>query len=161
MLHRQQRTDLCQPKWSAYDLPAVCEQSVSCNTVQDEVEEVEAKLEASEQQPRTKLQRILNRLCTPVFLEALILTFLAGKNPDACRSCLALCCQSVFSCKTRVQYKAALSQWARSSEYSLVHRVAFRHVLALVLASYPLSNFLAEPESESCETWRLLPRTAV
>lgn len=44
---------------------------------QDEVEEVEAKLEASEQQPRTKLQRILSRLCTPVFLEALILTFLA------------------------------------------------------------------------------------
>lgn len=45
---------------------------------QDEVEEVEAKLEASEQQPRTKLLRMLNRLCTPVFLEALILTFLAG-----------------------------------------------------------------------------------
>ncbi|DBA83846.1 TPA: hypothetical protein ACH3X1_006360 [Trebouxia sp. C0004] len=44
---------------------------------QDEVEEVEAKLEASEQQPRTKLQRILDRLCTPVFLEAFILTFLA------------------------------------------------------------------------------------
>lgn len=44
---------------------------------QDEVEEVEAKLEASEQQPQTQLQRILNRLCTPVFLEALILTFLA------------------------------------------------------------------------------------
>lgn len=44
---------------------------------QDEVEEVEAKLEASEQQPRTKLQQVLNRLCTPVFLEALILTFLA------------------------------------------------------------------------------------
>ena len=46
---------------------------------QDEVEEIEAKLEASEQQPRTKLQRMLNRLCTPVFLEALILTFLAGQ----------------------------------------------------------------------------------
>ena len=46
---------------------------------QDEVEEIEAKLEASEQQPRTKLQRMLNRLCTPVFLEALILTFLAGR----------------------------------------------------------------------------------
>lgn len=46
--------------------------------IQDEVEEVEAKLEASEQQPRTKWQRVLMRLCTPVFLEALILTFLAG-----------------------------------------------------------------------------------
>lgn len=48
--------------------------------VQDEVEEVEAKLEASEQQPRTKWQRVLTRLCTPVFLEALILTFLAGQQ---------------------------------------------------------------------------------
>lgn len=47
--------------------------------VQDEVEEVEAKLEASEQQARTKWQRVLTRLCTPVFLEALILTFLAGQ----------------------------------------------------------------------------------
>lgn len=54
--------------------------------VQDEVEEVEAKLEASEQQPRTKLQRILNRLCTPVFLEALILTFLAGITTAAAPS---------------------------------------------------------------------------
>lgn len=47
--------------------------------VQEEVEEVEAKLEASEQQPRTKWQRVLTQLCTPVFLEAFILTFLAGQ----------------------------------------------------------------------------------
>lgn len=53
--------------------------SISVWLTQDEVEEVEAKLEASEQQPRTKLQRVLTRLCTPVFLEALILTFLAGQ----------------------------------------------------------------------------------
>ena len=59
----------------ALGLDARCQNDLA---VQDEVEEVEAKLEASEQQPRTKLQRILNRLCTPVFLEALILTFLAG-----------------------------------------------------------------------------------
>jgi len=65
--------------------------SVSCNNVQDEVEEVEAKLEASEQQPRTKLQRILNRLCTPVFLEGLVLTFLAGKNLESCCVGLAWC----------------------------------------------------------------------
>ncbi len=61
------------------------------NIVQDEVEEVEAKLEASEQQPRTKLQRILNRLCTPVFLEGLVLTFLAGKNLESCCVGLAWC----------------------------------------------------------------------
>ena len=67
----------------------------------------------------------------------------------------------VLSCKTHVQYKAALSQWARSSEYSRIHRVAFRHVLAVMLASYPFSDFLAEPESEICETWSLLARTAV
>ena len=47
--------------------------------LQEEVEEVEAKLEASEQQPRTKWQRVLAQLCTPVFLEAFILTFLAGQ----------------------------------------------------------------------------------
>ena len=46
--------------------------------MQEEVEEVEAKLEASEQQAQTQWQRMLARLCTPVFLEALILTFLAG-----------------------------------------------------------------------------------
>ena len=83
--------------------PLSCpETRVSCNAVQDEVEEVEAKLEASEQQPRTKLQRILTRLCTPVFLEALILTFLAGKSHDACFSCLALCRQSVLFCNIRL-----------------------------------------------------------
>ena len=142
--------------------------SVSCDNVQDEVEEVEAKLEASEQQPRTKLQRILNRLCTPVFLEALILTFLAGKNHDACRSCRALCRQGVLSCVTHLQYKTALSQWARSSDYSLHHRVTFRYVLAVMLASYPFSKFLAEPEFESYDswlnlnlTWTFLLRTAV
>ena len=46
--------------------------------MQEEVEEVEAKLEASEQQAQTQWQRMLARLCTPVFLEALVLTFLAG-----------------------------------------------------------------------------------
>lgn len=64
----------CNPGTSLY-----CT-SVLGNT-QDEVEEVEAKLEASEQQPHTKWQRVLTRLCTPVFLEALILTFLAGQIP--------------------------------------------------------------------------------
>ena len=72
--------------------PCSCQQTnVSCDIVQDEVEEVEAKLEASEQQPRTKLQRILNRLCTPVFLEALILTFLAGKHHGPCCFYVPLC----------------------------------------------------------------------
>lgn len=133
--------------------PSSCLQTcVSCNIVQDEVEEVEAKLEASEQQPRTKLQRILNRLCTPVFLEALILTFLAGENHDACCSCLALCRQSVLSCKTCVQYQAALYQWAGSSEHSQVHNMAFRHEAWACCHACKQSNFLAEAESETCET---------
>lgn len=123
MVHRTQRTDVCQPKRSANARSVVCKQVCP---VQDELEEVEAKLEASEQQPRTKLQRILNRLCTPVFLEALILTFLAGKNHDSCWFCVALCRQSVLSCKTHVQYEAVLSQCAGSSDYSLF-QVAFRH----------------------------------
>lgn len=53
--------------------------STTCTSLlQEEVEEVEAKLEASEQQAQTQWQRTFARLCTPVFLEALVLTFLAG-----------------------------------------------------------------------------------
>ena len=44
------------------------------------MEEVEAKLEAEESKQRGHWRRTLQRFCTPVFLEALILTFLAGQQ---------------------------------------------------------------------------------
>jgi hypothetical protein len=36
-----------------------------------------------------------------------------------------------------------------------------RHVLAVMLASYFFGNFMAEAESDTRETPRMLPRTAV
>eukprot|EP00891_Asterochloris_glomerata_P001528 jgi/Astpho2/1528/e_gw1.00026.67.1_t len=47
------------------------------DSTQEEMEEVEAKLEAEESKQRGHWRRTLQRFCTPVFLEALILTFLA------------------------------------------------------------------------------------
>ena len=49
--------------------------------LQEEVDEVEAKLEADEARQRGQWRRTLQRLFTPVFLEAVILTFLAGAPP--------------------------------------------------------------------------------
>lgn len=47
--------------------------------LQEEVEEVQAKLtEAETTQNRSQLRETLRHLFNPVFLEALILTFIAG-----------------------------------------------------------------------------------
>lgn len=70
------------------------------------MEEVEAKLEAEESKQRGHWRRTLQRFCTPVFLEALILTFLAGQHklayckpashpPAAVQASIALACCSV------------------------------------------------------------------
>ena len=45
--------------------------------VQEEVEEVEQKLTEAEHS-RSQLRRFCTKFCTPVFLEAFVLTFLAG-----------------------------------------------------------------------------------
>ena len=44
---------------------------------QEEVEEVEQKLTEAEHS-RSQMRRICTKFCTPVFLEAFVLTFLAG-----------------------------------------------------------------------------------
>ena len=48
---------------------------------QEEVEEVQQKLAKAEADNGGPLQRMVSRICTPVFYEALILTFLAGARP--------------------------------------------------------------------------------
>lgn len=45
---------------------------------QGEVEEVEQKLAEAEQKQLGPVRQALSKLCTPVFWEALILTFIAG-----------------------------------------------------------------------------------
>ncbi|CAL6435926.1 unnamed protein product [Bathycoccus prasinos] len=46
------------------------------SSMQDEVDEVAEKIDV-EKAPKGKIRRILSRVCTPIFLEAFVLTFLA------------------------------------------------------------------------------------
>ena len=64
---------------------AGCEQCLG-DVLQEEVEEVEQKVVEAEHS-RSAARRFFTRFCTPVFLEAFVLTFLAGARPSTKRLC--------------------------------------------------------------------------
>ena len=62
--------------------------------VQEEMEEVEAKLtEAEHSASHSAVRAFFAQFCTPVFLEAVVLTFLGGAPP-----CAAQCWQAAQRC---------------------------------------------------------------
>ena len=67
--------------WQAPSLRAAPSKQV---VMQGEVEEVEHKLTEAENS-RGQLRRFCTKFCTPVFLEAFVLTFLAGERLHGCR----------------------------------------------------------------------------
>ena len=114
------------------------------------MEEVEAKLEAEESKQRGHWRRTLQRFCTPVFLEALILTFLAGQQkPAYCKPALhrLLPCKAALHPPATVQANIAPPAgpaWCsqRSSPGQTLHRFALFHVCAhahWILVQQPVS----------------------